>query len=642
MNKTDSESYPVATLVSVSLEVVLVCIIIVFNMLVVMVICCHRRLRKTFTNYYIVNLTISDLLMGFFGVFHIMAQVWPTLGDTHSGCLARFITVMTGGCLSIVSVFLITYDRFVAVVMPFYYRSYGAGCAAIIRCVVLDTMTLILCVLVPSLWNNPLEAGQYCSMASIMPHTYLAYILIPLYFTVTTTKVILYCIILYHMKTRLNRLYKLNPSHRTLNIFRNVTRDSNALTKTGAWVLALFIMCWLPFFINLSVQVYGEKYAPVYDTAGLVFFLLCLLNSVLNPIIYVWRMPSVRKQVTHFCCCSKPSSQDDQEPPSRVIWFLRFAQQAQTPSVRQRMASEALFTIHRDSYTLKHRRCQSEGFNIYRPSVSMEAIAELSHNSGSNVSGARKAMYNRSQSCPYRSHSDTKNMFTSNNSSIKSSNFHSDINRDIYSNCGITRDSDEITADNSGTNSSATSMKHKEIVAKNVTSTNSVSGKNNSVTDKYESHLTKIGTVMTNINSNQSKLPNLHGNKKSVMVPNLNTPKRTNDMKDITDNNITATSLNISNTDHQENNINLPGQRIKTTKKLQKDNITNPVDNNYDNMSDNKRTHVIKENGVINQGAQEITHVLHQPVNLTPKLRNSENKTSFNYDTSIPTASSHL
>ncbi len=83
------------------------------------------------------------------------------------GCLARFLSVMLGCSISLVALLLITIDRFMAIVIPFYYRSHASRWRVFIRCVAMDVFPVIICFIIPVFWNNGLNDQQECHMAQV-------------------------------------------------------------------------------------------------------------------------------------------------------------------------------------------------------------------------------------------------------------------------------------------------------------------------------------------------------------------------------------------------------------------------------------------------------------------------------------------
>ena len=72
------------------------------------------------------------------------------------------------------------------------------------------------------------------------------------------------------------------------------------------WVYAVFVICFLPYFIMASIT--AVKRTPLTVCIRDFTYTVLLLNSCLNPFIYCMRLPEVRtevmKQMRKFCCRS--------------------------------------------------------------------------------------------------------------------------------------------------------------------------------------------------------------------------------------------------------------------------------------------------------------------------------------------------
>ena len=70
-----SEGITVGTIIMVTLEAILMVVILVENSLLLAAFCCHKRLKRNITNYYLMHLSFADVITGACAIFHILAQV---------------------------------------------------------------------------------------------------------------------------------------------------------------------------------------------------------------------------------------------------------------------------------------------------------------------------------------------------------------------------------------------------------------------------------------------------------------------------------------------------------------------------------------------------------------------------------------
>lgn len=111
---------------------------------------------RTVQNYYIVSLAVSDWMMGAFvlplGLYNFLYDGWPI----RSRLLCRFWIFMdfTNSLQSSLSVALITYDRYMMVCNPIFYRSRETPRRASLRIIMTWTFSVILYGGVTFLWDT--------------------------------------------------------------------------------------------------------------------------------------------------------------------------------------------------------------------------------------------------------------------------------------------------------------------------------------------------------------------------------------------------------------------------------------------------------------------------------------------------------
>ena len=300
----DASGLATETIITLTFEAILTVIILIENGLVLFAFCSNRKLHRNIANYYLMQLALSDFLTGLFTVLHITVQLHPALLHNQYACFARFSTMMLACAMSLFSLLLITFDRFVAIVRPFYYHSHASKQRVLVKFVIIDAIPLVVFVIIPVLWTNDLVPNKKCLMVNVFPWAFLAFILIPLYLLLTAVKFIMYLIIFYHIHKRYDRAKEMceTTSTKSQVQLQQISKSNMALTKTGAIVLVIFILCWLPFFIPLMMQVYAGVTFEFADVISLTTFILILLSSALNPIVYIWRLPFFRREVKKVFC----------------------------------------------------------------------------------------------------------------------------------------------------------------------------------------------------------------------------------------------------------------------------------------------------------------------------------------------------
>ena len=74
----------------------------------------------------------------------------------------------------------------------------------------------------------------------------------------------------------------------------NIARYKKSV-NSAIWVQLALITCYTPFFVVVMLMLYSGKPADKFQIAFEVTATLCYFNSSLNPILYCWKIRSVRQ-----------------------------------------------------------------------------------------------------------------------------------------------------------------------------------------------------------------------------------------------------------------------------------------------------------------------------------------------------------
>jgi len=147
--------------------------IILGNVLTILAITWARRLRNVVSNYFILNLAVSDLMVGVTLPYHLAFYVDSTLHRNKSVCISRFVmfSLACGG--SIYNITVIAIDRYVAIVHPLSYNAYATK-----RCVLLIIVVAWICTMgvssIPIYWNC-FDDLQTCELEAMVLPRYRTY-----------------------------------------------------------------------------------------------------------------------------------------------------------------------------------------------------------------------------------------------------------------------------------------------------------------------------------------------------------------------------------------------------------------------------------------------------------------------------------
>lgn len=160
------------------------------NTLTVLAICWSRKLRLFTSNWFVLALAMSDLLVGVTLPYHLAFYMGSHLGREHLWCLLRFFLIILACCVSIWNLIAIAADRYVAIVYPLHY----------VRFVTRRVAVAVMCAgwlvgvgigAVPMVWNN-WRTAQECEFDEVLPRWYVVGVVTPLFSTVWLCMLALY------------------------------------------------------------------------------------------------------------------------------------------------------------------------------------------------------------------------------------------------------------------------------------------------------------------------------------------------------------------------------------------------------------------------------------------------------------------
>ncbi|XP_041646744.1 sphingosine 1-phosphate receptor 4 [Cheilinus undulatus] len=265
--------------------------IILENLLVLVAVIsriCHSR---RWVYVCIANITLSDLLTGVSYVVNICLSGSQTFRLTSALWLFREGMLFVALAASIFSLLLIAVERYTTMMKPLsqkstsrtYYRIYGLVALCWGLALVIGFLPLLG-------WNCVCSLDKCSTLLPLYSKTYIFFSLI-IFFIVLLTIGMLYGLIYCHVL----RSAKLGPQHSR--------KHSMALLKTVMFIVGAFICCWGPLFLLLLVDFFCESRQCALLFSADYFISLAVLNSGLNPIIYVLGSTEMRKALAELPCC---------------------------------------------------------------------------------------------------------------------------------------------------------------------------------------------------------------------------------------------------------------------------------------------------------------------------------------------------
>ncbi|KAM8743713.1 adenosine A2a receptor b isoform 1-T3 [Acanthopagrus schlegelii] len=299
-------------LVYIGLELVIACLAVAGNILVCWAVCLNSNLQSI-TNFFVVSLAVADIAVGLLAI-PFAITISTGFCANFFGCLfiACFVLILTQS--SIFSLLAIAVDRYIAIKNPLRYNSLVTGTRAkgiIALCWVLS----VGIGLTPMLgwnrgWNTTTsnysscpEGLTECLFEKVVTMDYMVYfnffgcVLVPL-----LLMLLIYAHIFMAARRQL-RLMGLKVAHAPApgEITSSSTTSRSTLqkevhaAKSLAIIVGLFALCWLPLHIINCFNYLCEDCQRSHIWVMNIAIILSHANSVVNPLIYAYRIREFRQ-----------------------------------------------------------------------------------------------------------------------------------------------------------------------------------------------------------------------------------------------------------------------------------------------------------------------------------------------------------
>ncbi|XP_020501464.2 histamine receptor H2a [Labrus bergylta] len=298
------------------------------NVLVCLAVCASRRLR-CLTNCFIVSLAVTDLLLGLlvlpFSALLLLNSEWP-LGPVFCNFYISMDVMLCTA--SILTLLVISVDRYLAVTMPLRYASLVLPWRVAVAMTAVWTVSIAVSFLPIQMgWNTvngtvqnhgPWAQERKCRFELNRPYVLTDSLLtfyLPLVAMCWT-----YLRILRIAQAQAKRIGSARPTYLTYNCRNSpstcttlvssvaaVALREHKATVTLAVVIGAFVVCWLPYFIMFTVLGLKEHPDPSTVPEFPIVLWLGYANSALNPLLYGALNRDFRSAYTHLLRCRWPS-----------------------------------------------------------------------------------------------------------------------------------------------------------------------------------------------------------------------------------------------------------------------------------------------------------------------------------------------
>ena len=299
---------------------------IIGNLLVLVTIRNNRRLQ-TNTNCFIFSLSLSDLLLGVFvlpfSAVNTLTGEWVLGAHFCNTFTALDVTLCT---VSIVQLIVISFDRFLAVMFPFHHiRWVNRRRVYYVIGFIWAVSALIGFVPIFAGWNTLTGKVQNHAAPHIcaFENTNRQFVLSIGFGTFFIPLVLMYiaysCIYVVTIQQvkRINEMTKYGTvSNGNVQHHPPPASDSKA-TRTLFFVMALFTLCWFPYFTIFTMK--GFHY-EINVLADLICLWLGYINSTFNPVLYAFTNTEFRYGFMWVLCRERAIRYREKNPDVVHLW----------------------------------------------------------------------------------------------------------------------------------------------------------------------------------------------------------------------------------------------------------------------------------------------------------------------------------
>ena len=270
---------PQGIYVSVSLGILSV-VIVVANCSVCALVCFNKTLR-TYTNWLILSLAVSDILTG--GVLLLVLLIKPASLVTD-----YFIALIT--LSGVANICAVTYDRYVAVIKPLLYQYLAPKLFK--RALVVSWLIPTIYTVLPLAWDtNPTKTIHTVYIVClevfgvVMPYLFITFA---------------YVQIFRQVRRSLTMRKDFESAREQRKERRRISSDAQ-VAKVFCIVSTAFLLSWLPILYSTTVYNVLNRPDLIPDVLLTISLFTVATCSLVNPLIYAFVKPDFRVLIRNFC-----------------------------------------------------------------------------------------------------------------------------------------------------------------------------------------------------------------------------------------------------------------------------------------------------------------------------------------------------
>lgn len=275
--------------------------IMVGNITVLAAMVRFRNLR-TCMNLLLANLAVCDLLVGvatapLYGTMYLS----ETMCRSKWLCLAKFTAVIASFSGILMTLAVISGERYVAIFHSLHYNSWCTKKR--VKIVIIGIWVYVIPISVlPLLGLNNWKESPVCEYFELLPKSLTIVIFIVtlgICFPVST--------ILFSMIT--HKIWSIRKHSKTVKVYQQRGQDcrSNKENRAGMmmpFIFLLFVIFWLPFAIAVPFRYLLSDTELMKDIKNITV-IIAMGNSAVNPIVYCWCKVEIKKAMYSILFCKK-------------------------------------------------------------------------------------------------------------------------------------------------------------------------------------------------------------------------------------------------------------------------------------------------------------------------------------------------
>ncbi len=253
----------------------------------------------TLSNYLILQLALADFALGCGLLYTAVTMVFRKLVFSHNLCALRPAICLFPGIASLVGMFVITCNRYIAIVHnPLTYHVTPSRRYYVIYTLIIWIPSAILGFLLPLMWHN--HCPPECKFSLILTTSYLKYVLILLFLLLAFPMTALYAHILVTTKNHMRNISHSADQPREPqgqgqeSVY---SKKQMMIIKACLLLFATFYISWLPFLVTLGILLNSGQ---LEQDSKMAHFTLSLIpiNSLANPVIYGYGLPDLKSELS--------------------------------------------------------------------------------------------------------------------------------------------------------------------------------------------------------------------------------------------------------------------------------------------------------------------------------------------------------